>query len=328
MTAEILDGNAVAKEIREHVTEDVHELGRQGRTPFLVAIQVGDNPAAKIYANMQERSCNQVGIRYELQTLPLTTTQEELLAHLAMLNASPEVTGMILQLPVPEQIDARKALLAISQDKDVEGIHPHQMGRIFYADAPVAPCTPMAAMELLKRACPEMGGKEAVVVGHSEIVGKPMAMMLLSSRDAAPTVAVCHVATRDLQWHIERADIVIISAGVSQSRWIAWKSDPDRQQAGPPDLSPLIPGEWIKPGAVVIDIAINRIPVGFDDQGQPLKKDDGKLRLHTVGDVDFEVARRRASAITPVPGGVGPLTVAMLLKNCVTCAKRHVRRVR
>lgn len=328
MAATLIDGKAVAAELKSRIAQQVRDLAGQGKTPFLVAVQAGQDPAAEMYAGMQRRNCQAAGIRYELQNLPGEIPESQLLAHISMLNTAPEVTGILLQMPLPDHIDARKAQLAISQDKDVEGIHPHQMGRIFYADAPVAPCTPMAAMELLKRACSEMGGKEAVVVGHSEIVGKPMAMMLLASRDAAPTVAVCHVATRDLQWHIERADIVIISAGVSQSKWIAWKSDPDRQQAGPPDLSPLIPGEWIKPGAVVIDIAINRIPVGFDDQGQPLKKDDGKLRLHTVGDVDFEVARRRASAITPVPGGVGPLTVAMLLKNCVTCAKRHVRRVR
>lgn len=326
MTAEILDGNAVAEEVRKQVIEDVHSLQRQGQTPFLVALQVGENPASRIYASMQERSCGKVGIRYELQTLPVKTTQNELLAHLAMLNASPEVTGLILQLPVPEHIDPRKALLAISQDKDVEGIHPHQMGRIFYADAPVAPCTPMAAMELLRRARPQLAGLEAVVVGHSEIVGKPLAMMLLSSRQQAPTVSVCHIATQDLQWHVERADVLIVSAGAGQARWLGWKSDPKRQQDGPPDLSPLIPGRWIKPGATVIDIAINRIPVGFDHHGQPLRKDDGKIHMHTVGDVEFDVAKDRASAITPVPGGVGPLTVAMLLKNTVTCARRFHQR--
>jgi methylenetetrahydrofolate dehydrogenase (NADP+)/methenyltetrahydrofolate cyclohydrolase len=327
MTAKILDGNAVAEEIRTQVIQDVQDLQREGRTPFLVALQVGENPASRIYAAMQERSCAKVGIRYELQTLPVETTQEQLLAHLAMLNASPEVTGMILQMPVPEHIDPRKALLAVSQDKDVEGIHPHQMGRIFYADAPVAPCTPMAAMELLRRATPEMAGLEAVVVGHSEIVGKPLAMMLLASRHAAPTVSVCHVATRDLQWHVERADILLVSAGALQARWLAWKADPTQQQAGKPDLSPLIPGEWVKPGATVIDIAINRVPVGFDASGRPLRKQDGKIHMHTVGDVEFEAARERASAITPVPGGVGPLTVAMLLKNTVTLAERFQNRM-
>jgi len=322
MAAAIIDGEAMAEEIRKQAAEKAAELRAAGRPVRLVAVQVGENPASKIYTNMQAKSCQSAGIDYDLLNLPDSTGQAELLAKIAELNADATVSGLILQMPLPRQIDARAVQVAIDPDKDVEGMHPANMGRLFYGGGRVAPCTPMAAVELLKRQCGELAGKEAVVVGHSEIVGKPIAMILLQSLNAAPTVTVCHVATRDLAAHTRRAEVLIVATGVSQARWLGYQR---RRKAGedvrPPDLSPLVKGDMVRDGAVVIDVAINRIPKALDADGQPVKNDKGKPAMVTVGDVDFEAACQRASAITPVPGGVGPVTVAMLLRNTVACAE-------
>ncbi|HUS47425.1 MAG TPA: bifunctional 5,10-methylenetetrahydrofolate dehydrogenase/5,10-methenyltetrahydrofolate cyclohydrolase [Phycisphaerae bacterium] len=322
MAAKIIDGEAVAAEMNKQTSAAAAELAKAGRTPRLVAVQVGENPASKIYTNMQAKSCQAAGIEYELLNLPETISQGELLAKIGQLNGDSKVTGLILQMPVPRQIDARKVQVTIAPEKDVEGMHPQNMGRLFYGGGVVAPCTPMAAVELLKRTCNDLAGKETVVVGHSEIVGKPIAMILLQSLDAAPTVTVCHVATKDLAFHTRRADVVIVATGVSQARWLSYSR---RRKAGEnvklPDLSPLIKADMLKAGAVVIDVAINRIPRGFDDNGEPLKDEKGKTAMKTVGDVDFAKAVEKVGAITPVPGGVGPVTVAMLLKNTIACAK-------
>jgi methylenetetrahydrofolate dehydrogenase (NADP+)/methenyltetrahydrofolate cyclohydrolase len=322
VSAKIIDGEAVAEEIKRQVASDAAELAKAGRPPRLVAVQVGENPASKIYTNMQAKSCQSVGIGYELLNLPETVSQGDVLARISQLNEDGKVTGLILQMPVPKQIDARKVQVTIAPEKDVEGMHPVNMGRLFYGGGAVAPCTPMAAVELLRRTCENPAGKETVIVGHSEIVGKPIAMILLQSLDAAPTVTVCHVATRDLAFHTRRAEIVFVATGVSQARWLGYSR---RRKAGEnvklPDLSPLIKADMLKEGAIVIDVAINRIPKGFDSNGEPLKDDKGKTAMKTVGDVDFEAAREKVGAITPVPGGVGPVTVAMLLKNTIACAK-------
>ena len=322
MSAKIIDGEAVAKEITEQAAADAAALTKAGRPPHLVAVQVGENPASKIYTNMQAKSCQAAGIEYELLNLPETISQDELLDKVGQLNGDAKVTGLILQMPVPKQIDARKVQVTIAPEKDVEGMHPANMGRLFYGGAVAAPCTPMAAVELLKRTCDDLAGKETVVVGHSEIVGKPIAMMLLESLNASPTVAVCHVATKDLAFHTRRADVVIVATGVSQARWLSYSR---RKKAGEnvklPDLVPLIKADMLKAGAIVIDVAINRIPKGFDENGEPLKNEKGKTAMKTVGDVDFEAAKEKVAAITPVPGGVGPVTVAMLLKNTIACAK-------
>ncbi len=322
MSAKIIDGQAVAEEIKRQVAEGAAELTKAGRTPHLTAVQVGENPASKIYTNMQAKACESVGIEYELLNLSAEMSQEDLLAKIGGLNADEKTTGIILQMPVPPQIDARKVQVAISPAKDVEGMHPENMGRLFYGDATAPPCTPMAAVELLRRACDDLAGKETVIVGHSEIVGKPIAMMLLESLDASPTVTVCHIATKDLVAHTRLAEVLIVAAGVSQARWLSYKR---RKKAGEnpplPDLSPLIKADMVKQGAIVIDVAINRIPKGFDENGEPLKNEKGKNAMKTVGDVDFEAAKEKVATITPVPGGVGPVTVAMLLKNTVACAK-------
>ena len=322
MAAKIIDGEAVAEEIKKRAAADAAALAKAGRTPHLVAIQVGENPASKIYTNMQAKACESVGIEYELLNLPAEMSQDDLLAKIGELNADEKVTGMILQMPVPAQIDARKVQVTISPAKDVEGMHPENMGRLFYGGGIAAPCTPMAAVELLKRACPDQAGKETVVVGHSEIVGKPIAMILLQSLNESPTVSVCHVATKDLAAHTRKAEVLIVATGVSQARWLSYSR---RKKAGEdaklPDLSPLIKADMLKDGAIVIDVAINRIPKGFDEAGEPLKNEKGRTAMKTVGDVDFEAAKEKVAAITPVPGGVGPVTVAMLLANTVACAK-------
>ena len=330
MSAKIIDGEAVAEQIRQQVAREVRQLVASGIKPSLAAVQVGENPASKIYTNMQAKACEAVGIEYKLITLPETTSQEELLEEINRLNHSDMITGIILQMPLPQQIDARAVQMEISPMKDVEGVHPQNMGKLFYGGGTVAPCTPMAVVELIKRTCNDQGGlagKEVVIVGHSEIVGKPIAAILLQSPDAAPTVTVCHIATRDLTFHTRRAEILIVATGVSQARWLRYKQ---MKQAGenppPPDLSPLIKADMIKDGAIVIDVAINRIPKGFDENGEPIKNEKGKIAMQTVGDVDFQAACEKASAITPVPGGVGPVTTAMLLANTVACTKESSKK--
>ncbi len=322
MAAKIIDGEAVAEEIKKQVAADAAELAAAGKTPRLVAVQVGENPASKIYTNMQAKACESVGIEYELLNLPDDMTEADLLAKIAELNADPAVSGMILQMPVPPQIDARQVQVTIDPAKDVEGMGPVNMGRLFYGGGVVAPCTAVAAVELLKRTCPDLAGKETVVVGHSEIVGKPIAMILLQSLTESPTVTVCHVATKDLAAHLSRAEVVIVATGVSQARWRGYSRKKKAGENPPlPDLSPLIGADMLAEGAIVIDVAMNRIPKGFDDNGETLKNDKGKTAMQTVGDVDFEAAKEKVAAITPVPGGVGPVTVAMLLANTISCAK-------
>jgi methylenetetrahydrofolate dehydrogenase (NADP+)/methenyltetrahydrofolate cyclohydrolase len=322
VSAKIIDGEAVAKAMNAATAAEVEALKKAGRPVRLMAIQVGENPASKVYTNMQAKNCGSVGVPYDLLNLPEGITQDRLLIKIAELNASRAVTGMILQMPLPAHLDARQVQVALSPEKDVEGMHPENMGRLFYGGGNIFPCTPMAAVTLLKETCPDLAGKEAVVVGHSEIVGKPIAAILLQSLNASPTVTICHVATKDLAFHTRRADILFVATGVSQARWMGYQR---RKAAGEnpalPNLKPLISADFIKEGAIVIDVAINRIPAGFDDKGEPVKNDKGRDKIVTVGDVDFEAAKEKAAAITPVPGGVGPVTVAMLLKNTVACAK-------
>ena len=322
MSAQIIDGNTLADTIKAQVASDAAALTAAGRTPRLVAVQVGENAASRIYTNMQRKSCESVGIQYDLLELPAEMTEDELIAKIGELNADPTVSGMILQMPVPPHIDARKIQVAISPAKDVEGMGPQNMGQLFYGGGLVAPCTPMAAVELLTSVCDDLAGKETVIVGHSEIVGKPIAMILLQSLRESPTVTTCHIATKDLAAHTRRAEVLIVAAGVSGAKWQGYSR---RKKAGEdvalPDLSPLISADMIAQGAIVIDVAINRIPKGFDDNGDPIKNDKGRNAMKTVGDVDFEAALEKVAAITPVPGGVGPVTVAMLLRNTLACAK-------
>ena len=322
MAAKIIDGEATAKELNAEIAAEAEKLAAAGKRPHLVAVQVGENPASKIYTNAQARNCQAVGIEYELLNLPADTTQADLLARIGQLNQDRKMHGLILQMPLPPQIDARVVQVTISPEKDVEGMHPVNMGRLFFGGGIVAPCTPTAAVELLKRTCPDLAGKEVVVVGHSEIVGKPIAMILLQSLNASPTVTVCHVATKDLAFHTRRADILFVAAGVSQAKWMGYQRKKKAGENVPlPNLKPLVSADMLKDGAIVIDVAINRIPKGFDAAGEPLKDEKGKNAMMTVGDVDYQGALNKVAAITPVPGGVGPVTVAMLLRNTIACAK-------
>ncbi len=321
MAAVILDGKAIAAEIRHEVTQQAKTLARAGTPPRLVAVQVGQNPASELYTDMQAANCRAVGIEYTLHKVWGGASQAELAIQLETLNADPTVTGIILQMPLPEHLKPQRAMAAIAPEKDVEGVSPENLGKLLGSGGAVAPCTPLAAMELLRRGCGDLTGKELVIVGHSEIFGKPLAAMLLQSRTSAPTVTVCHVATRELRAHTRRAEVLVVAAGKAGR---AWEQYQRRKLGGEdvalPDLSPLIGADDVSDGAVVIDVGINRIPAEWMPDGQPKRAPDGSVPLKTVGDVDFQAVQPIASAITPVPGGVGPVTVAMLLRNTLACA--------
>jgi methylenetetrahydrofolate dehydrogenase (NADP+)/methenyltetrahydrofolate cyclohydrolase len=291
MSAKLIDGEHIADRIKEEVRQAVARLSAP---PTLAAVLATDNPGAKFYAKSQESACAEVGIEYELhdpeKTGPLSTS-EDMKDYVRTLNADPGLSGIILLMPVPEGVNAREVQLAIAPEKDVEGVHPTNIGRLFYGDFSLAPCTPHAVVTMLRESGVELKGKETVVVGHSEIVGKPTLIMLLQSLMESPTVTCCHIATRDLAFHTRRAEVLIVAAG----------------KAG------LVRGDMVKPGAVVIDVGINRVKV----------EEGGKTKTKIVGDVEFDAAKEVASAITPVPGGVGLVTTAMLLRNTVECARRQ-----
>ncbi len=301
MSAILLDGEAVAAKIKGEVRKDIEVLKSKGVPLNLVAVQVGENPASRVYVNQQKKACEEMGLSYELKTLPETITEEELISAIELLNKDNKVTGVILQMPLPKSIDPKKIQRLIAQNKDVEGMNPANMGMLVYGQPKIGPCTAMGAVELLKSSGVDLKGKEVVIVGHSEIVGKPVLLLLLQSLTESPTPTVCHIATKDLVFHTKRADIVIVAVG----------------KAG------LIKGDMLKDGAIVIDIGINRIPV-LDANGQPIIDEKGKKKMKTVGDVDFDSAVQKCSYISPVPGGVGPLTVTMLIKNTVECAKTQM----
>ncbi len=280
MTATILDGNALGLRVREEVAAECAELAKRGVTPGLAAVLVGDDPASHVYVRNKRKAAEKVGIAAFDHTLPADTSQRDLLALVHKLNEDDTVHGILVQLPLPAHIDSSAILDAIDPGKDVDGFHPDNIGRLAQARPRYVAATPKGCMRLLAEADIELSGKRAVSVGRSNIVGKPMSMLLTN---AHATVTVCHSRTADLAGEIGRADIVIAALG--------------RPRA--------IKGAWIKQGAVVIDVGINRT-------------DDGKL----VGDVEFDVAVERAAAITPVPGGVGPMTIASLLANTALAAAR------
>jgi len=322
MTARILDGEAIAARLKAGLVEEIESLKKAGRPPHLVAVQVGDPPASRIYVNQQKKACEDIGLTYDLHQLPEQCSEQDVRDEIRRLNDDVGVTGIILQMPLGPGMDARKVQVTISPEKDVEGMHPVNMGRLFYGCGIVRPCTPAGAVELLTSPGVSLAGKEAVVVGHSEIVGKPIAAILLQSLNESPTVTVCHVATRDLASHTRRAEILFVATGKAQAVWQLYDRARKGGQTVPkPDLSPLIKADMVKEGGIVIDVAVNRIPKALDDAGNPVLNDKGKPNMVTVGDVDFEAVRDKCAWITPVPGGCGPMTVAMLLKNTVECAK-------
>jgi len=281
MSAQIIDGKAVAARLREEVKQQVATHVAQGRrVPGLAVVLVGNDPASEVYVASKRKDCEEVGIRSFAHDLPADTRQEDLLALIDRLNADPAVDGILVQLPLPKHIDAEAVIERIHPDKDVDGFHPYNVGRLALRMPILRPCTPRGVMVLLESTGLPLKGLDAVVVGASNIVGRPMALELLL---AGCTVTVTHSATKELRTHVERADLVVVAVG----------------KPG------LIKGDWLKPGAIVIDVGINRLP-------------NGKL----AGDVEFDSARERAGWITPVPGGVGPMTRALLLQNTLEAAER------
>ena len=286
MTARIIDGKAAAAAVRQRVGEAAAKFSeRTGRAPGLATVLVGDDPASAVYVRSKGRATAEAGMAGFAHNLPDTTSEAELLALVHQLNADDRVDGILVQLPLPKQIDAERVIAAIDPAKDVDGFHALNAGRLSVGMDALVPCTPLGCLHLLKSELGDLSGKEAVVIGRSIIVGKPMAMLLLGE---SATVTIAHSRTRDLPDVVRRADIVVAAVGRAQ----------------------MVKGDWIKPGATVIDVGINRVPA-----------EDGKSRL--VGDVDFDQAAEVASAITPVPGGVGPMTIAMLMRNTLVAAHRR-----
>jgi methylenetetrahydrofolate dehydrogenase (NADP+) / methenyltetrahydrofolate cyclohydrolase len=274
----LLEGKPVAEKIREEIKQTILSLGK---APVLASVQVGENAGADAYVRSQNKLADNLGIDYQLHKLATETTEGQLVEFIERLNFDKSVNGIIIQMPLPAQIDYKKISRHINPVKDVEGMHPENIGKVLFGNAKISPCTAAAVMELLAASGVDLYGKEVVVVGHSEIVGKPLSLLLL---EKFATVTVCHIGTSKagkLEEHVRKAEVLIVAVG----------------RAG------LIKGDWVKEGAVVIDVGINRV-------GEKI-----------VGDVEFETAEKRASYITPVPGGVGPLTVTMLMRNLVEAAK-------
>ncbi|MFH1824367.1 MAG: bifunctional 5,10-methylenetetrahydrofolate dehydrogenase/5,10-methenyltetrahydrofolate cyclohydrolase [Candidatus Firestonebacteria bacterium] len=299
MSAILLDGESLARKIKEGLKKEIEDFKSKGKLLTLVAIQVGENPASRVYVNQQKKACEEMGLVYSLKELPATTTELELINVVESLNKDVFVTGIILQMPLPQNMNPKNVQVKISPEKDVEGLNPYNIGLLVYGKQKVAPCTAMGAVELLKSSGVELKGKEVVIVGHSEIVGKPITLLMLQSLLESPTPTICHIATKDLSFHTKRADIVFVGVG----------------KPG------LIKGDMLKEGSIVIDIGINRIPVLNEKGEKIIDEKSGKPKMKTVGDVEFEKAKEICSYISPVPGGVGPLTVTMLIKNTVECAK-------
>jgi methylenetetrahydrofolate dehydrogenase (NADP+)/methenyltetrahydrofolate cyclohydrolase len=279
--AQIIDGKAIAAKIRAEITAEVATLAAQGVTPGLAVVLVGEDPASRVYVSMKEKACQDVGIFSDEYKLPAETSEADLLALIDKLNNDRKIHGILVQLPLPKHINTEKVLEAISPDKDADGFHPYNVGRLVIGKPLFQPCTPYGVMVMLKETGVDLAGKEVVVVGRSNIVGKPVAFMCLQQN---ATVTLCHSKTRDLAAKVGMADVLIAAVGVPE----------------------MIKGSWIKEGAVVIDVGVNRV---------------GEKKL--VGDVEYAAAAERASAITPVPGGVGPMTITMLLYNTVESAKRR-----
>lgn len=282
MSAQILDGKAIAADIREQVKKHVEARTAKGlRAPGLAVVLVGDNPASEVYVRNKRNACAQVGFHSELIELSGDTTQAQLLTLVDELNARDDIDGILVQLPLPDQIDEHAVTERILPTKDVDGFHPYNIGRLTLRMPLLRPCTPRGVMTMLERTGMDLAGKDAVIIGQSNIVGRPMMLELLMARC---TPMVCHSKTRDLAEKVRSADIVVAAVGVPK----------------------FVQGDWIKPGAIVIDVGINRL-------------EDGKL----CGDVDYDACAQNAAWITPVPGGVGPMTVATLLENTLQAAELH-----
>ncbi|WP_139994515.1 bifunctional methylenetetrahydrofolate dehydrogenase/methenyltetrahydrofolate cyclohydrolase FolD [Paenibacillus paridis] len=280
MCAQIIEGKKISDLIREEMITETAALKEKGVVPGLAVVLVGEDPASKVYVGSKEKACQQLGFYSEVHRLAADTSEAELLAVIERLNQQTSINGILVQLPLPKHINEKAVIDAISVDKDVDGFHPESVGNLVIGDDSLLPCTPAGVIELIKRSGVEISGKHAVVIGRSNIVGKPVAMLLL--RENA-TVTVCHSRTANMEEIAKQADILVVAIGKAKA----------------------IDSKFVKPGAIVIDVGINRLP-------------DGKL----AGDVDFEDCLDTAGYITPVPGGVGPMTITLLMKNTITAAKR------
>lgn len=279
--ANIIDGKAISLQIKDEVKEKATALTNQGIEPCLAVILVGENPASQVYVRNKKKACEYCGIKSLSYELNDETTEEELLSLIDELNANKECNGILVQLPLPKHIDENKVLLRILPEKDVDGFHPYNVGLLSIGKADLKACTPAGCIELIKRSGVDITGKNCVVVGRSNIVGKPVSMLLLSENG---TVTTCHSKTKDIKAVCKEADIIVAAVGIPK----------------------FVKGDMVKEGACVIDVGINRM-------------DNGKL----CGDVDFDDVEKKASYITPVPGGVGPMTIAMLMNNCIVACKKQ-----
>jgi methylenetetrahydrofolate dehydrogenase (NADP+)/methenyltetrahydrofolate cyclohydrolase len=301
MTAKIISGTEVAKEIRAELKERVEKLKEQGVTPGLVIIRVGDDPASVSYVTGKGQAAEEIGVWSETYVLPETATEEELLAKVEENNKAEHVDGILVQLPVPKHIDADKVLNLIDPAKDVDGFHPVNVGKMLIGDPYFMPCTPHGAIELMVRSGNSPEGKHIVICGRSNIVGKPLLAMLVQKKKGAnATVTVVHTGTKNMSDYTRQADILVAAMGSPE----------------------VIKADMVKEGAVVIDVGVNRVGM------KPSKKDPNKMVADLRGDVEFEPVKEKASAITPVPGGVGPMTITMLMQNTVVAAERRAARMK
>jgi len=291
LPAEVIDGTAISASIRAEVARKVTALRGRGVRPGLAVILVGDDPASHVYVRMKGKACEEAGMHSVTMRLDASTSQDELLAQIDALNADPLIHGILVQMPVPKQIDADAVVRRIRPEKDVDGFHPINVGKVFIGERDgFSPATPAGVLQLLLRSSVDPAGKHCVILGRSNIVGKPMASLLVQNAPGGnATVTVCHSRTPDLEAHAKRADILIVAIGRPR----------------------MVTADMVKPGAVVIDVGVNRVDDPTTRKGYSL-----------VGDVDFEGVRKIASKITPVPGGVGPMTIAMLLANTLRAAER------
>jgi len=290
MAAKIIDGKQIAEELRAELKEEIAKLKQEGIVPGLGVVLVGEDPASQSYVTAKEHACEKLGIYSDDNRMPADTTQQELIALVNRMNADPKINGILVQLPLPKHLNESQVLLTISPDKDVDGFHPMNIGKMVAGQKGFLPCTPHGIIQLLLRSGVKLEGAEVVVVGRSNIVGKPIANMLIQKNDTGnATVTVCHTRTRNLAEHTRRADIIIAAAGRPNT----------------------ITADMVKEGVVVIDVGVNRVEDATRKKGYRL-----------VGDVDFEAVREKASLITPVPGGVGPMTITMLLYNTVESARK------
>ncbi|MBM4148174.1 MAG: bifunctional methylenetetrahydrofolate dehydrogenase/methenyltetrahydrofolate cyclohydrolase FolD [Lentisphaerae bacterium] len=289
MSAKLMDGKALAAEMRAELRAEVERLAATGVAPGLAVVLVGKDPASQSYVSAKERACAEIGVRSFDHRLPAETTQDRLMGLVRELNADPKVHGILVQLPLPKHINEDDVLLAIDPAKDVDGFHPVNVGRMLIGHKAYLPCTPHGVVQMLVRHGVRTDGAHVVIVGRSNIVGKPLAVLMMQKREGGnATVTVCHTRTRDLASHTRRADIIVAAAGRPNT----------------------ITAEMVKDGAVVVDVGVNRVEDASKKSG---------FRL--VGDVDFEAVKHKASLITPVPGGVGPMTITMLLASTVEAAK-------